>query len=117
MSRQLDLDDAASISELAMHQLAFMRDRLAALEAALLEAMRISRGMESTEGVDDARIKNWRRTSHDLLQPNKSQAETPEAMHARIVTETADALAQEHFKGDTVLSRATAETKGVTDGT
>jgi hypothetical protein len=38
VSRQLDLDDAASVSELAMHQLAFMRDRLGELEAALRSA-------------------------------------------------------------------------------
>jgi hypothetical protein len=36
----------------------------------------------------------------------RSALETPEAMHARIVTETSDALAQEHFKGNTALSTA-----------
>lgn len=44
----------------------------------------------------------------------ESAPETPEAMHARIVTETADALAQEHFKGDTVP--LTARERGTEHG-
>lgn len=50
----------------------------------------------------------------DIARDALTPSETPEAMHARIVTETADALAQEHFKGDTVP--LTARERGTEHG-